>query len=163
MIELGPGGGEHGGSCILEGIPQKLIISQDQSPTLVALRKKNSVTYSNSKNNLIEIDQAAEILEPIEIKGAREHNLKNISVSIPQQQLVAVTGVSGSGKSSLAFNILYSEGQRRFIDSLSPYARQYLTHVKRPDVDQINNLPPTIAVSQKTTSTMGVSTLGTVT
>ena len=87
--------------------------------------------------------------EKIIIQGAREHNLKNINIEIPRNKLVVVTGISGSGKSSLAFDTLYAEGQRRYIESLSTYARQFLEQMKKPDVDNIIGLPPAIAIEQR--------------
>ncbi len=99
----------------------------------------------------------------IEVYGARENNLKNISVKIPKDSLVVVTGISGSGKSTLAFNTLYAEGQRRYIESLSSYARQFLGRVGKPDVDKIEGLTPAIAIDQKTTSKNPRSTVGTIT
>ena len=99
----------------------------------------------------------------IEIKGAREHNLKNIDISIPKNKLTVVTGLSGSGKSSLAFDTIYAEGQRRYVESLSAYARQFLELMKKPDVDSIEGLSPAISIEQKTTSHNPRSTVGTVT
>ncbi len=101
--------------------------------------------------------------EYILVKGAREHNLKNIEVKIPRNQLVVITGLSGSGKSSLAFDTLYAEGQRRYLESLSSYARQFLEKMEKPDVDFIEGLSPTIAINQKATSHNPRSTVGTVT
>lgn len=97
------------------------------------------------------------------IRGAREHNLKNIDVEIPRGKLVVFTGISGSGKSSLAFDTIYSEGQRRYVESLSAYARQFLGQMEKPDVDIIEGLSPAIAIDQKTTSRNPRSTVGTVT
>ena len=97
------------------------------------------------------------------IKGAREHNLKNISLSIPRDKLVVLTGLSGSGKSSLAFDTIYAEGQRRYVESLSSYARQFLGQMEKPDVDYIEGLSPAISIDQKTTSKNPRSTVGTVT
>ncbi len=101
--------------------------------------------------------------DSIEIIGAREHNLKNISIEIPRNQLVVVTGISGSGKSSLAFDTIYAEGQRRYMESFSAYARNFLGDMERPDVDKINGLSPVISIEQKTTSRNPRSTVGTVT
>ncbi|NGP87623.1 excinuclease ABC subunit UvrA [Fodinibius halophilus] len=101
--------------------------------------------------------------ENIVIRGAREHNLKNIDVNIPREQLVVVTGISGSGKSSLAFDTIYAEGQRRFLESLSAYARQFLGMMERPEVDFIDGLSPVISIDQKTTNRNPRSTVGTVT
>ncbi len=102
-------------------------------------------------------------LKNIEVRGAREHNLKNIDVDIPRDQLVVVTGLSGSGKSSLAFDTIYAEGQRRYVESLSAYARQFLDMMEKPDVDHISGLSPAISIEQKTTSKNPRSTVGTVT
>lgn len=101
--------------------------------------------------------------ESIKIKGAREHNLKNISLEIPKNKLIVFTGVSGSGKSSLAFDTLYAEGQRRYVESLSSYARQFLGLMHKPDVDSITGLSPAISIDQKTTSSNPRSTVGTIT
>src|SRR6187200_2452051 len=99
----------------------------------------------------------------IEIRGAREHNLKSIDVNIPRDSLVVITGLSGSGKSSLAFDTIYAEGQRRYVESLSAYARQFLDMMQKPDVDHIEGLSPAISIEQKTTSRNPRSTVGTVT
>jgi len=102
-------------------------------------------------------------LKKIEVRGAREHNLKNIDVDIPRDRLVVITGLSGSGKSSLAFDTIYAEGQRRYVESLSAYARQFLDMMEKPDVDHISGLSPAISIEQKTTSKNPRSTVGTVT
>ena len=99
----------------------------------------------------------------IVIKGAREHNLKNIDLTIPRDKLIVFTGLSGSGKSSLAFDTFYAEGQRRYVESLSSYARQFLGQMEKPDVDYIDGLSPAISIDQKTTSRNPRSTVGTVT
>ena len=103
------------------------------------------------------------MLKSISVKGAREHNLKNISVDLPRDRFVVITGLSGSGKSSLAFDTIYSEGQRRYVESLSAYARQFLEMMQKPDVDLIEGLSPAISIEQKTTSRNPRSTVGTVT
>ncbi|MBK9585270.1 MAG: excinuclease ABC subunit UvrA [Alphaproteobacteria bacterium] len=103
------------------------------------------------------------MLKSISIRGAREHNLKNINVELPRDQLVVITGLSGSGKSSLAFDTIYAEGQRRYVESLSAYARQFLEMMQKPDVDSIEGLSPAISIEQKTTSKNPRSTVGTVT
>ena len=99
----------------------------------------------------------------IEIRGAREHNLKNIDINIPKDKLTVITGLSGSGKSSLAFDTIYAEGQRRYVESLSAYARQFLDLMKKPDVDSIEGLSPAISIEQKATSNNPRSTVGTIT
>jgi len=102
-------------------------------------------------------------LDSIIVRGAREHNLKNIDVTIPRDKLVVITGASGSGKSSLAFDTIYAEGQRRYVESLSAYARQFLGRMEKPDVDYIEGLSPAIAIDQKGTSRNPRSTVGTIT
>src|SRR5213075_12534 len=102
-------------------------------------------------------------MQSIRIRGAREHNLKNIDVDLPRDSLVVITGLSGSGKSSLAFDTVYAEGQRRYVESLSAYARQFLELMQKPDVDSIEGLSPAISIEQKTTSKNPRSTVGTVT
>src|SRR5579864_2187114 len=99
----------------------------------------------------------------ITVRGARQHNLKNISVEIPRNTLTVITGLSGSGKSSLAFDTIYAEGQRRYVESLSAYARQFLDQMEKPDVDLIDGLSPAISIEQKTTASNPRSTVGTVT
>ena len=99
----------------------------------------------------------------IRIQGARENNLKNISLDLPRDKMIIMTGVSGSGKTSLAFDTIYAEGQRRYMESLSSYARMFLGNSEKPDVDQIDGLSPAIAIDQKTTSHNPRSTVGTVT
>ena len=105
----------------------------------------------------------AETEETIDVQGARTHNLKDIDVQIPREKLVVITGLSGSGKSSLAFDTIYAEGQRRYIETFSAYARQFLGSLERPDVDKIDGLSPVIAIEQKTTSRSPRSTVGTIT
>ena len=102
-------------------------------------------------------------LDHVLIRGAREHNLRGIDVRIPKKKLVVLTGVSGSGKSSLAFDTLYAEGQRRYVESLSAYARQFLGQMEKPRYDTIRGLSPTISIEQKTTGTNPRSTVGTIT
>src|SRR5213595_3352113 len=102
-------------------------------------------------------------MQQIRIRGAREHNLKNVDVDLPRDSLVVITGLSGSGKSSLAFDTIYAEGQRRYVESLSAYARQFLGQMDKPDLDSIEGLSPAISIDQKTTSRNPRSTVGTVT
>src|SRR3569832_2752134 len=105
----------------------------------------------------------ASMLTHISVRGAREHNLKGVSVDIPRDTLTVITGLSGSGKSSLAFDTIYAEGQRRYVESLSAYARQFLDQMQKPDVDYISGLSPAISIDQKSASHNPRSTVGTVT
>ena len=102
-------------------------------------------------------------MDQIVVRGARTHNLKNINITIPRDKLVVITGLSGSGKSSLAFDTLYAEGQRRYVESLSTYARQFLSMMEKPDIDHIEGLSPAISIEQKSTSHNPRSTVGTIT
>ena len=99
----------------------------------------------------------------IQIRGARVHNLKNLDIDLPREKLIVITGVSGSGKSSLAFDTLYAEGQRRYVESLSAYARQFLERIARPDVDQIRGISPAVAIEQKNPIRNSRSTVATAT
>src|ERR1700756_4552189 len=103
------------------------------------------------------------MLKRITVHGPRQHNLKNIDVEIPRNTFTVITGLSGSGKSSLAFDTIYAEGQRRYVETLSPYARQFLDQMERPEVDSIDGLSPAISIEQKTTSRSPRSTVGTIT
>ncbi|MDO9126887.1 MAG: excinuclease ABC subunit A, partial [Parvibaculum sp.] len=116
-----------------------------------ASKKSASTKHSDVQNRFIRV------------LGAREHNLRDVSVELPRDQLIVITGLSGSGKSSLAFDTIYAEGQRRYVESLSAYARQFLEMMQKPDVDQIDGLSPAISIEQKTTSRNPRSTVGTVT
>src|SRR3546814_3725196 len=103
------------------------------------------------------------MLTHISVRGAREHNLKGVDVDLPRDKLIVITGLSGSGKSSLAFDTIYAEGQRRYVESLSAYARQFLSVMEKPDVDHIEGLSPAISIEQKSTSHNPRSTVGTIT
>src|SRR5579883_72796 len=114
-------------------------------------------------NDLFDQNRRRPDARVISIRGAREHNLKNVDLELPRNKLVVLTGLSGSGKSSLAFDTIYAEGQRRYVESLSSYARQFLGVMKKPDVDMIEGLSPAISIDQKATSHNPRSTVGTVT
>ena len=116
-----------------------------------------------SKKDVVEKQEQIAGLDTIEVTGAREHNLKNIDLSIPKNQLVVITGISGSGKSSLAFDTIYAEGQRRYMETFGAYARQFVGSMERPDVDKITGLSPVISIEQKTTNKNPRSTVGTIT
>ena len=119
-------------------------------------KKKDSITKALPEISEYEI-------EHLSVYGSRVHNLKNIDVHIPRNKLVVITGISGSGKSSLAFDTIYAEGQRRYMESFSAYARQFIGSLERPDVDKVTGLSPVIAIEQKTTNKNPRSTVGTVT
>ena len=173
VIDLGPEAGEDGGLVVAAGTPEE-VAAVDASHTGRYLRAV--LARANKKGGALYVDEesdmalAAEAPGPyalrtkgIEVRGAREHNLKNISLTIPRDQMVVVTGLSGSGKSTLAFDILFAEGQRRFLDSMSPYARQFVEQLEKPDVDLITGLPPSVAIEQRVTRGGGKSTVATVT
>src|SRR6478672_1479750 len=123
-----------------------------------ANRKSTEPTNGHHPSQAKSVDQ-----NTIRIRGARQHNLKNIDLELPRDRLIVFTGVSGSGKSSLAFDTIFAEGQRRYVESLSAYARQFLGQVDKPDVDAIEGLSPAISIDQKSTSRNPRSTVGTVT
>src|SRR5258708_20201518 len=117
------------------------------------------MTKENFNGDIVSISDQ----ESIQVYGARVHNLKNIDISIPRDKLVVITGISGSGKSSLAFDTIYSEGQRRYMETFGAYARQFIGDMERPDVDKITGLSPVISIEQKTTNKNPRSTVGTIT
>ena len=123
----------------------------------------NGQKCTADKPNEMGSSSGKSLMDKIEIRGARTHNLKNINLTIPRDKLIVVTGLSGSGKSSLAFDTLYAEGQRRYVESLSAYARQFLSLMEKPDVDHIEGLSPAISIEQKSTSHNPRSTVGTIT
>jgi excinuclease ABC subunit A len=165
IIDIGPEAGTEGGELVTAGTPQQ-VAACDRSHTGRFLREvlEGRASLPVHKSPLPTATTSNEtISQAIQIYGAREHNLKNISLSIPRDQMVVVTGLSGSGKSTLAFDILFAEGQRRFLDSMSPYARQFVQQLEKPDVDQIEGLPPSVAIEQRVTRGGGKSTVATVT
>ena len=168
IIDLGPEGGDGGGEIIAAGTPAEIVRSE-RSHTGIYLRPhlKGADSLFNPTlekySNVQEPKGPAEDLNAIAIVGAKEHNLKNISLDIPRDRFVVFTGLSGSGKSSLAFDIVYAEGQRRYIDSLSAYARQFLEVMARPNVDYVAGIPPTVAIEQRLSQGGKKSTVATVT
>ncbi|GAA5480933.1 excinuclease ABC subunit UvrA [Haloferula sargassicola] len=159
LIELGPGAGKDGGQLVAQGPPKK--VAKLKTETARFLRKRSTgVPPVNQQEPAL-----STALSPstISLKGAREHNLKNISIDIPRDQLVVVSGLSGSGKSTLAFDILFAEGQRRFLDSMSAYARQFAEQLEKPDLDLLSGLPPTVAIEQRVSQGGMKSTVATVT
>ncbi|PYK29138.1 MAG: excinuclease ABC subunit A, partial [Verrucomicrobia bacterium] len=178
IVDLGPEAGDEGGEVVGVGTPEQ-IAKIDNSHTGrflgAVLETKRRKTDSSRRFNVVDVDEFARAAETpprfkingtngaIGIHGAREHNLKNIDVNIPRDQMVVITGLSGSGKSTLAFDILFAEGQRRFLDSMSPYARQFVEQLEKPDVDLVTGLPPSVAIEQRVTRGGGKSTVATVT
>jgi len=140
---------------LLHVIPSR---EDGEGPHKISREFEGSFAYA--QDDSVELMRAAETAPrfgaidrngAIHVRGAREHNLKNIDLKIPREQLVVITGLSGSGKSTVAFDILFAEGQRRFLDSMSPYARQFVEQLEKPDVDLVSGLPPTVAIEQRVT------------
>ena len=133
-------------------------------PRAAALKKPTRKKIAPKPRANISAAAAADPAERvIRVRGAKEHNLKNISVTIPRDRLVVITGLSGSGKSSLAFDTIFAEGQRKYMESLSAYARQFLDQLKKPDVEEVEGIPPTIAIEQRSASHNPRSTVATTT
>jgi len=169
VIDLGPGGGKNGGRIVAAGTPEEVSKSLNSKTAhflfsaLIeekAVSKLKEIEKEYEKVTKSKLDNG---IKNIQILGAKHNNLQGINVEIPQEKITAITGVSGSGKSSLAFDVLFAEGQRRFLDTLSPYVRQYLKQIPPPEVDCINNLPPVIAIEQRSSRAGIRSTVGTLT
>jgi excinuclease ABC subunit A len=181
LVDLGPEAGTDGGLLVAAGTPEE-VAQNEASHTGRYLRpmlargaaaggKIVPFAYGAPKEELMLAAETAPVngygatrkAPVIRVQGAREHNLKNLTLELPRGQMVIVTGLSGSGKSTLAFDILFAEGQRRFLDSMSPYARQFVDQLEKPDVDLIEGLPPSVAIEQRVTRGGGKSTVATVT
>lgn len=170
VIDLGPDSGEDGGLIVATGTPGQ-IAQYPESHTGQALKRRSRPPSLMDKDQKAASRLVSDRLTKsgrknipiISISGARHHNLKNITCSIPRSQMVVVTGPSGSGKSTLAFDIIFAEGQRRFMDSMSAYARQFVEQMEKPDVDSVEGIPPTVAIEQNVTRGGGKSTVATVT
>src|SRR6056297_1145072 len=178
IIDLGPEGGQGGGEILCEGTP-KQITAAEQSHTGRALKRYSSHGTDEAtailKQSVHEHPEAAEgaavfsgdaaapVEQLISLSGAREHNLKDIQLEIPRDAFTVITGVSGSGKSTIAFDILFNEGQRRYLESLNAYARQFVQPASRPEVDSVFGIPPTVAIEQRTSRGGWKSTVATVT
>jgi excinuclease ABC subunit A len=190
IVDLGPEAGDAGGEVVAVGTPEQIAKNENShtgkflghvissgAKRSREIRRPNQDDISTgsldfTRDDGMELARAAEEAPrfrvhgsngAIQVHGAREHNLKNIDVKIPREQMVVVTGLSGSGKSTLAFDILFAEGQRRFLDSMSPYARQFVEQLEKPDVDLVSGLPPSVAIEQRVTRGGGKSTVATVT
>ncbi|MCW5891869.1 MAG: excinuclease ABC subunit UvrA [bacterium] len=162
VIELGPEGGDAGGHVVAIG-PPETIAATPGSPTGRFLRAALGADGTAVAADARPVWSAPPAPAGIRIVGAREHNLRDVSLELPRDRLIVLTGLSGSGKSSLAFDVLYAEGQRRYIDSLSAYARQFLRVMAKPEVDLLEGLPPTVAIEQRLSRGGRTSTVATVT
>ncbi|QIF05682.1 excinuclease ABC subunit UvrA [Roseimicrobium sp. ORNL1] len=174
IIDLGPEAGSDGGQLVIAGTPEQ-VAACEKSWTGKYLRgaldgdARAAYEIPESSGNIVRDDEVgygkglALAKNAISIRGAREHNLKNFNLDIPRDQLVVVTGLSGSGKSSLAFDLIFAEGQRRFLDSMSVFARTFVEQMEKPDVDLIAGVPPTVAIEQRVSRGSGKSTVATVT
>jgi excinuclease ABC subunit A len=162
VIDLGPEAGVDGGELVAEGTPEQVARIKG-SHTGAFLQERLAQQARRVLPGRIAEQQAIVPSAGISVVGARHHNLKNLSIELPHERMIVITGLSGSGKSSLAFDILFAEGQRRFLDSMSTYARQFVEQMERPDVDHVEGLPPSVAIEQRLTSGGGKSTVATVT
>ncbi|MDA0348322.1 MAG: excinuclease ABC subunit UvrA [Verrucomicrobia bacterium] len=178
IIELGPEAGKAGGKVIATGTPEQLAKKKVPSqPFLIAELNRGNNKSEQTRSQLLAAEPSGKyqanrssstlVSEPstkvLRVLGARQHNLKNISVDIPHNEITVVTGVSGSGKSSLAFDIVFAEGQRRFLESMSAYARQFVEQLPRPDIDDLRGIAPTVAIEQRVTRGSRKSTVATIT
>jgi excinuclease ABC subunit A len=171
ILEVGPDAGAGGGLIVAEGPPEKIAATDTATaPFLRAALGQPNDSDRAAELRAAEDATAYETSAPLalatgdlSIIGAREHNLKNLSLTIPHRLLTVVTGVSGSGKSTLAFDIVFAEGQRRFMESMSPYARQFVEQLPRPAVDRLTGIPPTVAIEQRVTRGSRKSTVATIT
>ncbi len=163
LIDLGPEGGDRGGELICEGTPE-VVAKHPSSHTGRALRDYRSALQDLGQGAHAPVSQHVTVKYPaIDILHAREHNLKNVTLAVPREKFTVITGVSGSGKSTIAFDILFNEGQRRYLESLNAYARQFVQPASRPDVDAVFGIPPTVAIEQRTSRGGHKSTVGTLT
>jgi excinuclease ABC subunit A len=160
VIDMGPGSGTAGGRVVAEGAPAELAKTQTRTGLALAERLRGRVATDTVPESTRRPSRRERSLD---VTRAREHNLHDVSVKIPHGSLTVVTGPSGSGKSTLAFDVVFAEGQRRFLETLTPYARQFLPTMPRPDVDSVSGIPPSIALEQRTARTGGQSTVATVT
>ncbi|MCU7843877.1 MAG: excinuclease ABC subunit UvrA [Candidatus Thiodiazotropha sp. (ex Monitilora ramsayi)] len=163
LIDLGPEGGDGGGKLMCEGTPE-VVSTHKTSHTGKALRDYRAALEKLGRaKTAVTTKTVVSKSSAIEIIHAREHNLKNVSLEIPREKFTVITGVSGSGKSTIAFDILFNEGQRRYLESLNAYARQFVQPASRPDVDAMFGIPPTVAIEQRTSRGGHKSTVGTLT
>ncbi|HLS27148.1 MAG TPA: ATP-binding cassette domain-containing protein, partial [Opitutales bacterium] len=173
IIEMGPDAGANGGKIVAAGTPE--LVAKTEAPTAKFLKTALAgPIFSEKSSDRIAAESAAIYHFPsssgnsrppasLVLTGAREHNLKDLSVTLPHKEITVITGVSGSGKSTLAFDIIFAEGQRRFLESMSAYARQFVEQLPRPDIDRLTGIPPTVAIEQRITTGNRKSTVATVT
>src|ERR1019366_5717868 len=152
-----------GGAVVCVGTPDDVMRVSASHPGRALLEAASPASFGNAVQDAQSHAHRTQAATAIEIRGAREHNLKNIDVNVGRNQFTVITGVSGSGKSSLAFDILFAEGQRRYLESLNAYARQFMQPPARPDVDAIYGIPPTVAIEQRTSRGGRKSTVATLT
>ncbi|MGA2778638.1 MAG: excinuclease ABC subunit UvrA [Steroidobacteraceae bacterium] len=163
IIDLGPEGGDAGGRVVCVGTPQQVMRVAASHTGHALLEAEHPCVFGSSVQDHGILSPRPPRSDAIEIHGAREHNLKNIDVRLTRNQFTVITGISGSGKSSLAFDILFAEGQRRYLESLNAYARQFVQPASRPDVEAIIGIPPTVAIEQRTSRGGRKSTVATLT
>ena len=164
LIDLGPDGGSGGGEIVCIGTPDAVAACKHSYTGQALLRMRNAEPATrNGNGKKTKRKSRPPVLQTLTVQGAQQHNLKNINVELPREQMTVCCGPSGSGKSSLALDTIYAEGQRRYIESLSAYARQFLGQMQKPKVEHVSGLSPAISIEQKTTSKSPRSTVGTVT
>jgi len=168
IIEMGPGAGLDGGKIVAEGPPESIAESPAESAPFLSRHLGNGSEHAprevhETPDQSYSPKKSARNGNSLRIRGAREHNLKNLDIEIPHGRLSVITGVSGSGKSSLAFDIVFAEGQRRFMESMSAYARQFVEQLPRPDIDSLTGIAPTVAIEQRVTRGSRKSTVATIT
>ncbi len=167
LIEIGPEAGSDGGRIVAEGPPERIAQTDTATATYLRAALEEAVNVARASRPHDDAKRRPPPPPPppaaLTLIGARENNLKNLTLTIPHRQLSVVTGVSGSGKSTLAFDIVFAEGQRRFMESMSPYARQFVEQLPRPAIDRLTGIPPTVAIEQRITRGSRKSTVATIT
>ncbi|MEK7953613.1 excinuclease ABC subunit UvrA [Luteolibacter soli] len=163
ILDLGPEAGANGGKLVAEGSPEHIAEQGTETARFLKPMLQGEVARTGAPSKAAATPAISPTSNTISLRGAREHNLKNISIDIPRDQFVVVSGLSGSGKSTLAFDILFAEGQRRFLDSMSAYARQFAEQLEKPELDSLAGLPPTVAIEQRVSQGGMKSTVATVT
>jgi excinuclease ABC subunit A len=181
IIEVGPGAGANGGTIVAQGTPETIAASDAETARFLTASLSSAETtpaQTPSRQRQLLVDTLPGMVAEgaalygdggltgggrLVVTGARENNLKNLSIEIPHRELSVVTGISGSGKSTLAFDIIFAEGQRRFMESMSPYARQFVEQLPRPQLDRLSGIPPTVAIEQRVTRGSRKSTVATIT